>query len=290
MACSTCASAKWPMRHLAMTGMDTASMMPSIMSGSLIRATPPCTRMSAGTRSSAMTATAPASSAILAWSGVTTSMITPPLSISAMPRFTRAVPVSFGAGTTFSLATVRTSWCGRVCLHPMRVARADPAAVRGGSDGLVAVRSGVVHLEEPRLRRVSREAEHPRQRPPPVDHGPGGYVVVELAGDKHLAGRRLHLGHELAAPLVLELLAEAGLAERGAKRAGQVAFRQVALAGAGLLGPAHGIGDQQAGCRIEQPGGGQLVGDRAAPLQRQVQRGARGLDPVVHPVEPASAP
>ena len=94
MACSTCASAKCPIRHLAMTGMDTAAMMPSIMSGSLIRATPPCARMSAGTRSSAITATAPASSAILAWSGVTTSMITPPLSISAMPRFTRAVPVT----------------------------------------------------------------------------------------------------------------------------------------------------------------------------------------------------
>ena len=77
-----------------MTGIETALMMPSIMSGSLIRAMPPCTRMSAGTRSSAITATAPASSAILACSGVTTSMMTPPLSISAMPRFTRAVPVS----------------------------------------------------------------------------------------------------------------------------------------------------------------------------------------------------
>ena len=41
-----------------------------------------------------MTATAPASSAIFACSGVTTSMITPPLSCSAMPRFTRAVPVA----------------------------------------------------------------------------------------------------------------------------------------------------------------------------------------------------
>ena len=94
MACSTWASAKWPIRHLAMTGMETASMIPSIMSGSLIRATPPWARMSAGTRSSAITATAPASSAILACSGVTTSMITPPLSISAMPRLTRAVPVA----------------------------------------------------------------------------------------------------------------------------------------------------------------------------------------------------
>src|SRR3982751_1082776 len=77
-----------------MTGIETALMMLSIMSGSLIRETPPCARMSAGTRSRAMTATAPASSAILAWSGVTTSMITPPLSISAMPRLTRAVPIA----------------------------------------------------------------------------------------------------------------------------------------------------------------------------------------------------
>src|SRR4051812_39237095 len=82
------------MRALAITGIETASMMPSIMSGSLIRETPPCARMSAGTRSRAITATAPASSAILACSGVTTSMITPPLSISAMPRLTRVVPVT----------------------------------------------------------------------------------------------------------------------------------------------------------------------------------------------------
>src|SRR4051794_27473089 len=71
-------------------------MMPSIMSGSLIRETPPWALMSAGTRSSAITATAPASSAIFAWSAVTTSMITPPLSISAIPRLTRAVPVAEG--------------------------------------------------------------------------------------------------------------------------------------------------------------------------------------------------
>src|SRR5918994_1835514 len=69
-------------------------MMDSIMSGSLIRETPPWARMSAGTRSSAITATAPASSAILACSAVTTSMITPPLSISARPVLTRSVPIS----------------------------------------------------------------------------------------------------------------------------------------------------------------------------------------------------
>src|SRR5690349_11008352 len=81
------------MRALAMTGMETASMIPSIRSGSLMRATPPWARMSAGTRSRAITATAPASSAIFACSASTTSMMTPPLSISAMPRLTREVPV-----------------------------------------------------------------------------------------------------------------------------------------------------------------------------------------------------
>src|SRR5690242_15874142 len=82
------------MRALAMTGMVTASWMPLIRIGSDIRATPPSRRMSAGTRSSAMTAAAPASSAIFACSALTTSMMTPPLSISARPLLTRIVPVS----------------------------------------------------------------------------------------------------------------------------------------------------------------------------------------------------
>ena len=95
-------------------------MIPSIMSGSLIRATPPWARMSAGTRSRAITATAPASSAILACSGVTTSMITPPLSMSAMPRLTRAVPVWVGlAGLDAVLRdTVNLIRIGGVVLGP----------------------------------------------------------------------------------------------------------------------------------------------------------------------------
>uniref|UniRef100_J3MHX3 Uncharacterized protein n=1 Tax=Oryza brachyantha TaxID=4533 RepID=J3MHX3_ORYBR len=48
-------------------------------------------RMSAGTRSRAMTAQAPASSAMRAWSGVTTSMMTPPRSIWARPTLTEKV-------------------------------------------------------------------------------------------------------------------------------------------------------------------------------------------------------
>ncbi len=85
---------KWPMRALAMTGMLTAALMPAIVSGSDMRATPPSRRMSAGTRSSAITAAAPASSATVACAGVTTSMITPPLSISARPALTRNVASS----------------------------------------------------------------------------------------------------------------------------------------------------------------------------------------------------
>ena len=56
-----------------------------------MRATPPSLRISAGTRSSAMTAEAPAFSAMTACSALTTSMMTPPLSISASPTFNRNV-------------------------------------------------------------------------------------------------------------------------------------------------------------------------------------------------------
>ena len=59
------------MRALAITGIVTASWISSIFAGSAMRATPPSARMSAGTRSSAITAAAPASSAIFACSAVT---------------------------------------------------------------------------------------------------------------------------------------------------------------------------------------------------------------------------
>src|SRR5713101_3326748 len=93
-ACRICASTKWPIRHFAMTGIVTDSMIERMSVGSDIRATPPSLRMSAGTRSSAITAQAPASWAIRACSGVTTSMITPPLSIWASPALTLKDPVT----------------------------------------------------------------------------------------------------------------------------------------------------------------------------------------------------
>jgi hypothetical protein len=70
-----------------MTGIVTASWIAAIMLGSDMRATPPSARMSLGTRSSAITATAPEASATRACSASTTSMMTPPLSISARPVF-----------------------------------------------------------------------------------------------------------------------------------------------------------------------------------------------------------
>src|SRR4051794_15826734 len=90
------------MRAFAITGIVTAAWMSSIMAGSDMRATPPSRRMSDGTRSRAMTATAPESSAIFACSASTTSMMTPPFSISARPAFTRNVASSLIAATMLS--------------------------------------------------------------------------------------------------------------------------------------------------------------------------------------------
>ena len=64
--------------------------------GSAILATPPSFLMSAGTFSNDMTAQAPASSAILACSALTTSIMIPPLSIWASPSFTTTVPMCMG--------------------------------------------------------------------------------------------------------------------------------------------------------------------------------------------------
>src|SRR3989442_166446 len=88
-ACSTSASTKCPMRTLAITGIVNVAMISRITLIDAIRATPPSLRISDRTRSSAITAHAPAFSPIFACSAFATSMITPPLSISARPTFTR---------------------------------------------------------------------------------------------------------------------------------------------------------------------------------------------------------
>src|SRR6266571_111261 len=263
MACSTCASAKWPIRHLAMTGTDTAAMMPSIMSGSLILATPPCTRMSAGTRSSAIT---------------------------AMPRLTRAVPVP-GWGLTVDTREPRL--INRDYLRPSY----DQLRETGPGGGLAAQRGAallgderVVHLEELGRAGLAGQAQQAGERPPPGLPGRRDHVVVELAGQEHLVRGRLDLGEELVGPLLAAQRGpEAGLAERGAQRPGQVALGQVARAVA-AAGAVHRGGQQQARGRVEQPGGGQLHGHRTTPQQGHVQGGAGHLDPGVHAVDPARAP
>src|SRR5258708_14214149 len=77
------------MRTLAITGIVTVAMISRITLIDAMRATRPSWRISEGTRSSAIAARAPAFSAIFACSAFVTSMITPPLSISARPPFTR---------------------------------------------------------------------------------------------------------------------------------------------------------------------------------------------------------
>src|SRR5436190_13731321 len=64
-------------------------MISRIFLGDAMRATPPSARICAGTRSSAITDTAPALSAISACSAFVTSIITPPFNISARPVLRR---------------------------------------------------------------------------------------------------------------------------------------------------------------------------------------------------------
>src|ERR671924_1257179 len=160
-----------------MTGIDTASWISRIFSGSAMRATPPSRRMSAGTRSRAMTATAPASSAIRACSAFVTSMITPPLSISARPLFTRIVPISAIAPILATQAVANGLGLGGVGLGaPVdeRVAleveqRAQPAAgepVRRGAPVALDHELRVVLRvpeEDPEGLPVARRAQHSRR-------------------------------------------------------------------------------------------------------------------------------
>src|SRR5581483_8153963 len=124
-----CASAKWPMRHLAMTGMETADMISRIFFGDAMRATPPSARICAGTRSRAMTDTAPAFSAISACLASVTSMMTPPFSISARPVLRRRLvefPLFWDIGGLFS--DERENALGLVLFYSLeKVSRSTPS-------------------------------------------------------------------------------------------------------------------------------------------------------------------
>src|SRR5687767_4335742 len=139
-----------------MTGMVTASWIASIVEGSLIRATPPSRRMSAGTRSSAITATAPASSAIRASSGLTTSMMTPPFSISARPRFTRNVARSLIPAKDTRRPRARASCVEAAAL--LQLEGADPVLVGTLVAGVDPVGERLDQREQRRVRLDERRA------------------------------------------------------------------------------------------------------------------------------------
>src|SRR6187549_383381 len=157
------------MRALAITGMVTDSWISLIFDGSAIRATPPSLRMSAGTRSSAITATAPASSAILASSAVVTSMMTPPLSISARPLFTRMV-ASSDIGWILAVEKIESR-----CRLLERWNDVDP---RGAAPRL---------LDQPARELEAHAARVRAGRGEPLLHGLGdrdpGNLVVEAEGE-----------------------------------------------------------------------------------------------------------
>src|SRR2546425_16513 len=100
-----------------MTGIVTVCWISLIFFTGDIRATPPSLRMSAGTRSATMTETAPASSAIFAWSALVTSMMPRPLSISARPMcFRSAIRSPFRSDMWFLLFALYDR--NRRALHP----------------------------------------------------------------------------------------------------------------------------------------------------------------------------
>src|SRR3954452_14902247 len=117
------------MRHFAITGMFTVAMISLISLGFAMRATPPVARSIAGTFSRAITATAPDFSATSACATDMTSIMTPPLSISARPVLSRnpEFPLLLDIPIPFSRTpkTEAEMWVwNRLFYHP--AARAAP--------------------------------------------------------------------------------------------------------------------------------------------------------------------
>src|SRR3954471_1438302 len=283
------------MRALAITGIDTALMMPSIMSGSLIRDTPPWARMSAGTRSSAITATAPASSAILACSAVTTSMMTPPLSISAMPRFTPAVPVCSVSLVTVCLLMPVASLFGSPddwtrWGHP-RVLGCPPAYVSeafGAHRRLLCEnrRRRVVAIHRARPRRAPGQ---PQQSDPPArPEGQRGRdsVVVEPTCqlDPGTAGGQL-VDQRRQVGIVAQQPDRVLVAEDRPQRLREHRLRGLDLGGPRVPGVVRGVEQQQPARRGERVRGRQLERRSRPAQQLPVEGSACDVDAVVDPVE-----
>src|SRR5437867_2053975 len=185
-----CASTKWPMRALAMTGMVTAFWISWILRTGDMRATPPSFRMSDGTRSRAITDAAPASSAILACSALVTSMMTPPLSISARPMCLRSAilspfvsamttPFIFAVGAPAQGSGTRRSAIERASLFDLPSERLRRAPALDGRALSTRARAPTSYqrrrhaLDGMRARTLARGADHLAEPP---------YALVDLAG------------------------------------------------------------------------------------------------------------
>src|SRR4029077_14861911 len=182
-----CASTKCPIRHFAMTGMVTASMIERIRSGSDIRATPPSLRMSAGTRSRAITAHAPASCAVRACSGVTTSMITPPFSIWARPALTLKDPFTAPFPLREALRSATNGILRRgIWLEPFQHQGPLGGVLAVGQEPVPVQAGQHVHLLEHVQERGHRASSKVRIR-----GGPGLFAPrVELADEEQRFHRR----------------------------------------------------------------------------------------------------
>ncbi len=278
-------------------------MIPSIMSGSLIRETPPSARMSAGTRSSAMTATAPASSAIFACSAVTTSMMTPPFSISAMPRFTRSVPVAAPLSAMAFVLTLGPEPGRWSCVHGRGGPTASQTVPTGQSPSPNrAVRPQSYRTPKPvggrsSISKVCGSVELPASRNHPTSRWRRTSRFARtpsLRNRRLIATRRVTVSSSSAnssPPGTARIAAtSSGVGEQGAQHRGQVALRRCPrrrTVAAGRRGP-----------RARRRRGPPTTPGRARrsrrarwpptpPQQLGLQRVPRGLHPLVQPVQAA---
>src|SRR3989442_12017950 len=254
------------MRALAMTGMVTAFWISWIFFTGDMRATPPSLRMSEGTRSSAITDAAPASSAILACSALVTSMMTPPLSISASPMCLRSAILSplasaMKAPLDAALHRGRAHALDRMRGTPSRRAHhlaepphalVDLAARHGRKRQPQRPLAAVVHPER-RARSVGHAAlERPRQQRPRVEPGRPRHQQREAAlglGPRDVLGHSpLERGHErVATPAILGgdaghvAIEQPSLAEAVDRRLDERARVQVRE----LLGGAEALGQRR---------------------------------------------
>src|SRR5665648_1276822 len=220
----------------------------------------------------------------LAMTGMETASMMP-LTISAIPRLTREVPVA-GTLVVVSCAdkTVPLPGVSCGCWVPAHVT---------GSRTSREHRQFVIDLE--RLRELGM-AGQPQQthawlppHPAYVSHG----VVEEPAGQFHpLVGCGHSLQHRSADGLVLSQPAQRLFAEGQLEGLGQVAldgFTRSLIRGVGLERVGRRAGKQESACRVQGTAVCQLERGLGAAHQLGVEDTERAFDPSVQPIESGGA-